>query len=73
MTIFVIKTRSTFENVYIVEADSLAEAKSAVMDDGNPPDFYQKHLGEVVVDTESKFSDTLRCDVIKDITGKGYF
>jgi hypothetical protein len=47
---YIIKTLSTFEHMYIIEAESESEARSAVMDDATPPDYFQKHLGEHVVD-----------------------
>lgn len=45
-----VKTVSTFENVYLVEAGSESEARLAVMEDGTPPDFLQKHQGEKVTE-----------------------
>lgn len=64
---FTIKTHSTFENVYNVKANSLQEAIAIVMDCDNPPDFYQKHLGEKAVGHEYKV--TTRDELIKE----GYF
>lgn len=48
MPLYEIHTTSTFENVYIIEANNYDEACFTVLNDGDVPDFYQKHLGEVV-------------------------
>ena len=45
---FEIKTHSTFENVYLIEANTLEEAIKQVHNNYNPPDFMQKHLWEDV-------------------------
>lgn len=61
---FTIKTHSTFENIYNVKANSLQEAIAIVMNSDNPPDFYQKHLGEKIVDHYQKL--TPRDELIKE-------
>jgi hypothetical protein len=68
--IYIVKTTSTFENVYTIEAASESEARGAVMDDGTPPNFFQKHLGERIVDIETS-SDTPD-DISKRIRKAGY-
>lgn len=49
MPLFEFRTESIFENVYLIEADSHEEAVARTMANDFPPNFYQKHLGEVVV------------------------
>ena len=48
MALFEIVTKSSFENVYLVEADSADEASAIVYDGDLAPDFFQKHLGETI-------------------------
>lgn len=43
---FEIKTHSTFENVYLIEADTLEQAIHMLHNNMEPPDFMQKHLWE---------------------------
>jgi len=50
---FTIKTRSTFEHVYIIEAPNEEDAISIVMNEAVPPDFYQKHLGEKIISIDN--------------------
>lgn len=45
---FEIKTHSTFENVYLIEADNLQSAIQKLHNNYDPPDFVQKHLWEDV-------------------------
>ena len=45
---FEITTHSTFENVYLIEADSLELAINKLHNSYEPPDFMQKHLWEDV-------------------------
>lgn len=66
----IIKTQTTFENIYLIEADSEAEARSAVMDDDIPPDFVQKHLGERVTDVTRSVDAT--ADIITRLKKEGY-
>ena len=47
---FTIKTRSVFENVYVIEAPTAAEAQSLVESDYEL-DFLQSHKGEEVIST----------------------
>jgi hypothetical protein len=49
---FIIKTQSTFENVYYINAPSRDDAIQQVMNEQNPPDFYQKHSGERIISAE---------------------
>lgn len=68
---FVIKTQSTFENVYIVDAASEEAAKHIVQDNIDPPDFFQKHLGESIVEvtiSTSKKRDT----TVRKVQKQGY-
>lgn len=51
MPAFEIKTHSTFENVYWVEASDLETAIKKVQNNYDPPDFMQKHLWEDVSST----------------------
>ena len=51
MPLFEVKTRSTFENVYHIEADTVEDAKLAVINECIS-DFYQKHLGEGVISAD---------------------
>lgn len=44
---YLVVTRSTFENVYKIEATSAEEAANSIVDDNYS--FYQKHLGEPVI------------------------
>jgi hypothetical protein len=48
MAKYEIKTHSTFENVYLIEADSLELAIKKLHNNYDPPDFMQKHLWEDV-------------------------
>jgi hypothetical protein len=63
MAKYEIKTHSTFENVYLIEADSLELAIKKLHNNYDPPDFMQKHLwedvsGEVfVADDDYSFSE----------------
>lgn len=45
---FEIKTHSTFENVYLIEADNFEQALKKLSNNNEPPDFMQKHLWEDV-------------------------
>lgn len=68
---FKIITKSTFENVYYIEASSKDEAINEVMNTLNPPDFFQKHLGESVVSiNEETLSKT---DLVNELRKAGYF
>lgn len=67
----VITTRSTFENVYIVEADTEAEAITLVQDEYNPPNYLQKHLGEKVYKTYVSPLDYN--ETYKQIDSEGYW
>lgn len=51
MPIFEIKTISTIENIYWVEADSEGQAVMFTLDSNldEGPEFVQKHIGEKVV------------------------
>lgn len=49
MSLFEIKTHSTFENVHLIEADSRELAITRALGE-DAPDFYQKHLDESVID-----------------------
>lgn len=63
---FAIITRSVFENVYIVEAESEEQARGMV-EIGDEVDFYQKHLGESVIHS-SPADET----AAKEVKAKGY-
>jgi hypothetical protein len=68
---YVIKTQSTFENVYVIDAPSEEAAKDKVRDNIDPPDFLQKHLGENIIEvtvSTSKKRDT----TVRKITKQGY-
>ena len=67
MPTYIVTTKSTFENVYKVEASSEIEAKAMLDDIYN---FYQKHIGEDIIDVSIKDPDT---DHHKDMLNKGYF
>jgi len=67
MPTYIVTTKSTFENVYKVEASSEIEAKAMLDDTYN---FYQKHIGEDIIDVSIKDPDT---DHHKDMLNKGYF
>jgi hypothetical protein len=66
---FLVKTRSIFENVYEVEADSYTEA-AALVESADPPDFYQKHLKEDVYSIEVV---DYNMNVNQVLTSQGYF
>ena len=68
---YIITTTSTFENVYVVDAPDEDTARDAVMNDGNPPDFYQRHLGERVTAVDT--STQSYADAVKDLRDRGYF
>ena len=60
-------TRSTFENVYLINAPTKNIAISIVQNRENPPDFFQKHIEEEIVEiieelslNEEDFVDNLR-------------
>jgi hypothetical protein len=67
---YIIKTLSSFEHMYVIEAESESEARSDVMEGAFIPDFFQKHLGEhVVTIVESTEADD---DIIANIRKEGY-
>lgn len=49
MPLYELITHTSFENVYIVEADSLDAAMHQVLHEDCAPDFHQKHLGESII------------------------
>ena len=62
MAKYEIKTHSTFENVYLIEADSLELAIKKLHNNYDPPDFMQKHLwedvsAEIVADDDYTYSE----------------
>lgn len=52
MATFEIVTKSTFTNVYLVEAETKEEAEKQILDTENEVDFLQKHEGEVILACE---------------------
>lgn len=70
MPTFEVITQSTFENVYLIEAESKEEAVGMVLDSNNAPDFYQKHLGEGMRDVNIVSDPQAWPDTIRS---KGYF
>jgi len=66
---YLVRTKSCFSNIYIVEAENEEAAKAKVLDDD--ADFYQQHLGEEVVhcDVTVDSEDA----IIKGLRDKGYF
>lgn len=69
--------RSTFENVYVIEADSASEAVFNILNEvDNPPDFFQKHLGESATSVTELVEGTpskADIDIAKDnIKARGY-
>ncbi len=63
MSLFEITTRSIFENVYVVESDTLEGAIHIVLHEDVAPEFYQKHLGESAVRTRELCSgDPIEAD-----------
>lgn len=65
---FIITTHSTFENVYVVDADTREEAADLVNDGANDFDFYQKHVGEPIVDicTSQDSDETIQAKLVDD-------
>lgn len=70
MTNYVVTTRSTFENKYLIDAITEDDAIFAVMNDYDPPDFFQKHLGEAVISVE-KVPE--QYDMFTEMHKQGYF
>ena len=68
---YVVKTVSSFENVYVIDAATKDDAIERVMNTHTPPDFYQKHLGEKVTCIEPVTMTETQC--IKRIREQGYF
>ena len=66
---FVITTRSTFENVYIIEAPDYTSAYLKV-EDGDI-DFFQQHLGEEII--KHYTTDKPVEEVIKGVREEGYW
>ena len=71
MAKFNIVTRSTFENHYFVEAETLEEAVEKVTN-SELNDFMQKHLGEEVVDGYT-LGDEHYEDWMQSNRDRGYF
>ena len=76
MPLFEITARSTFENVYLIEADNREDAELRVNDNNDPPDFFQKHDGEnIIAGTELIEGDPSENDIeiaITSIRNRGY-
>lgn len=66
--IFLVKTVSSFENVYAIEANSYAAAEARFHED--PPDFHQKHLKEDVYSIETI---GYNINIHQMLTEQGYF
>ena len=49
---YIVKTQSTFENIYLIRAFDPKSAVEFVLDSNNAPDFVQKHLGEKALSVE---------------------
>lgn len=68
--LFEITTQSTFENKYLVEATSQAEAEGKINHDDAC--FFQKHLGEPIMKVKVVKKDN-REKAIKKIRKQGYW
>ena len=55
---YIVKTQSTFENVYLIRAFDPKAAVEFVLDSNNAPDFVQKHLGERALSVEKSTNMT---------------
>lgn len=64
---YLVVTRSTFENIYEIEATSAEEA-SSLIDEYN---FYQKHIGEPV--TRVAATPLSHDEIHQTLTHNGYF
>ena len=49
---FKVKTQSTFEHIYFVDAETSKLAVEQVLDSENIPEFYQRHMGEVAIESK---------------------
>lgn len=67
---FMIKTKSTFENVYLVEASSSDIAERVVANAQLPIDFVQKHLEEKIVSITEVREER---DLVQELRLAGYF
>jgi len=66
---YIVKLKSTFENVFVVDADNSVDAIAKVEGE-DFPDFWQKHTGERVMKiTSSKKSKE---EIIKKLRTKGF-
>lgn len=76
MPLFEVTTKSTFKNVYLIEAASRDDASALVMNGEPPADFYQKHLGEFV-ESNIQLVDGVTSDSVSEartsIHNRGYF
>ena len=66
-----IVTKSTFENVYHVEAETEESAIDIVLNSGDSLDFFQKHLGEEITSIEKV--NVTREDIVDALRKAGYF
>ncbi len=74
MANFEIKTHSTFENVYYVEADNLEEAINIVKSNGaDVPDFMQIHLWEDITDMKQLVETVTYSEWHESKNNFGYF
>lgn len=72
MPLFEIATQSTFENIYLVEADTKEQAVEHVLDANESPDFYQKHLGEGMREVKQFDDYVTTSQWIQSVRDKGY-
>lgn len=68
--LFEITTQSTFENKYLIEASSQAEAEGKINHDD--AGFFQKHLGEPVVKVKVVKKGN-RSKAVRKIRKQGYW
>ena len=69
--LYIIKTKSVFEHIYVIEAPAKSIATAMVMEETAPSNFFQKHLGETIVEVaEAKSGET--AVVVDKIRKQGY-
>lgn len=56
MPLFEIKTISQFENMYLIEADTIDDARDEVLSLHSSPDFFQRHLSEEIVSSDTIYN-----------------
>jgi hypothetical protein len=71
MPIFEVKTNSTFEHVYYVEAETEALAVESVLDSYGV-DYAQKHMGERAIEAKELSEDTTYAMWLKDARERNY-